>query len=281
MDSVAVIFPVYNEAWLIGSVFAKVCEHAKDHPEWVYRFVDDGSSDNTAQELRTRISAPGAPENIQLLSRKPNSGKARVIHDSILAAKEDIILFTDGDLAYALEHLDLLIEKIADADVVIGSRALAKTPQTNIRAGRRALGGGFNLLVRLLTGLPHHDTQAGLKGFRRTPAQAIFRRQRVWNFAFDAELLFLAHRLGLRVAEIPAKVSARHSYKKSKMNLLKDPPKMLFSLLRMRIVHRGARWSEEVHTDPDSDAQIEVFPEARTRITASRKSVQEEVGVGS
>jgi glycosyltransferase involved in cell wall biosynthesis len=281
MESVAVILPVYNEAWLIGSVFSKVADHAKTHPNWTYRFVDDGSNDGTAEEIRQRVSAKGAAANIELIRRNPNSGKAMVIHDAMLGAEEDLILFTDGDLAYPLEHLDQLVVKLGEADVVIGSRALVEAPQTNIRLGRRAMGGSFNMLVRLLTGLPHHDTQAGLKGFRRTPAQAIFRRQRVWNFAFDAELLFLAHRLGLRVAEIPAKVSSRHSYKKSKMNLLKDPPRMLWSLLRMRISHRGARWNNEVHIEPDPETKIEVFPEARTRITAPARSVQENVGVGS
>ncbi len=137
------------------------------------------------------------------------------------------------------------------------------------------------MLVRILTGLPHHDTQAGLKGFRQTQARAIFRRQRVWNFAFDAEILFLAHRLGLTVEEIPAKVSSRHSYKKSKMNLFKDPPKMLWSLLRMRVAHRGARWNNEVSIEPDPETKIEVFPEARARITINTKREQEKVGTGS
>ena len=281
MDRIAVILPVYNEAWLIGSVFSQVAEHARVHPGWSYRFVDDGSSDSTEAQIRERLSAPDAPANIQLVARKPNSGKAKLIHDAVLAAQEEIILFTDGDLAYPLEHLDTLAEKLADCDVAIGSRKLAETSQTNIRVIRRLMGGGFNMLVRMLTGLPYHDTQAGLKGFRRTPAQAIFRRQRVWNFAFDAELLFLAHRLGLRVIEIPARVSSRHSYKKSKMSLLKDPPKMLFSLLRMRLEHRGARWNDETPTKEDSEIQIEVFPEARSRITAETGSVQEQVGVSS
>lgn len=278
---VAVILPVYNESWLIGSVFSKVADHARLHPSWMYRFVDDGSSDSTPKELRERLASSSAPPNIELIQRTPNAGKATVIRDSMLGSTEDLLLFTDGDLAYDLHHLDRLVDALDSADIAIGSRALVDERQQNIRLIRRAMGGGFNRLVRLLTGVSNRDTQAGLKGFRRTPAHALFRRQRVTNFAFDAELLFLANRLGLTVTEIPAEVSARHSYKQSKMNLLKDPPRMLLSLLCMRVTHRGARWHEELHSEPGSTTRIEVFPDARSRMTRVPESEPESIGAGS
>ena len=281
MDSVTVILPVYNEAWLIGSVYSRVADYARLHPTWKFQFVDDGSTDETPGLLRERLSSENAPTNIDLLQRKPNAGKAIVIRESILAATDDLVLFTDGDLAYDLSHLDQLCEALQHTDIAIGSRSLAREPQHNIRFIRRAMGGLFNRFVRLLTGVTHTDTQAGLKGFRNIPAKAIFRRQHVTNFAFDAELLFLAHRLGLSVSEIPAIVSPRHSYKKSKMNLLKDPPRMLLSLLRMRIMHRGVKWSDETRSEPDSTASIEVFPDARTRITRHAQSEREQAGVSS
>ena len=280
MDSVTVILPIYNEAWLIGSVFSKVAEYARAHPAWTFQFVDDGSTDTTPALLRERLSAEHAPPNIDLVLRTPNAGKAIVIRESILAASTEYVLFTDGDLAYDLDHLEGLVNALHDADVVIGSRTLARERQQNIRFRRRAMGGLFNRCVRLLTGVAHTDTQAGLKGFRKIPAKALFRRQRVTNFAFDAEVLFLAHRLGLTVSEIPAHVSTRHSYKKSKMNLLKDPPRMLLSLVRMRLMHRGVRWSDQRPSEPDSISSIEVFPDARTRITHPATSEREHSGTG-
>lgn len=278
MDSVTVILPIYNEAWLIGSVFAKVAEFARRHPSWTFQFVDDGSTDATPALIRERLSLEHAPTNIDLVARQPNAGKAIVIRELILASSTDYVLFTDGDLAYDLNHLEGLLEALQDADVAIGSRTLAREPQQNIRFLRRAMGGLFNRCVRLLTGVDHTDTQAGLKGFRKIPAKALFRRQRVTNFAFDAEVLFLARRLGLKVNEIPAHVSTRHSYKKSKMNLFKDPPRMLLSLVRMRLMHRGVKWSDEHRNEPDSTTSIEVFPDVRTRITNPAPSEREHVG---
>ena len=237
MFSVVVILPVHNESWLIGSVLGQVTDFANSHPSWRFIFADDGSTDDTTVKIRTHLET-AAPKNIELQALSPNRGKARALKKVILDSNEALVLFTDGDLAYRLEHLDMLAEELEHADIVIGSRHLAEERQTNITFLRRMTGSTFNLIVRLLTGLPHQDTQAGLKGFQRNAARAIFRAQVVTDFAFDAELLFLAKKLGLVVTEIPARVSARHSYKKSKVSLIKDPLRMFISLIRMRLLHR-------------------------------------------
>ncbi len=237
MFSVVVILPVHNESWLIGSVLGQVTDFANSHPDWRFIFADDGSTDDTAEKIRTHLENSPV-RSIELQALTPNRGKARTLKKVILESSEEMVLFTDGDLAYRLEHLDELVERLQDADVVIGSRHLAEERQTNITMLRRLTGSAFNLIVRMLTGLPHKDTQAGLKGFQRNAARAVFRAQVVTDFAFDAELLFLSKKLGLVVSEIPARVSSRHSYKKSKVSLIKDPLRMFASLIRMRLLHR-------------------------------------------
>ena len=239
MPQVAVILPVHNEAWLIGSVLGQVTDFARSMPEWSFVFVDDGSSDDTPELIRSHLQREGASTQIELVALNPNRGKARAIREVMLDRDEPLLLFTDGDLAYSLDHLPRLCDELEHHDVAIGSRALADGPQTNITVTRRLVGKLFNLMVRLVTGLPYHDTQAGLKGFRREAARSLFSEQVVTDFAFDAELLYLAKKQELAVAEIPALVSTRHSYKKSRVNMLKDPLRMLNSLIRMRFSHRG------------------------------------------
>ncbi|MEE2681888.1 MAG: glycosyltransferase [Planctomycetota bacterium] len=240
MADVAVIFPVHNESWLIGSVLGQVTDFARSHPEWTFVFVDDGSSDDTVDLIRAHLDRETITGRIELMPLLPNRGKAGAIREAMLSREEDVLLFTDGDLAYPLEHLPHLVDALESSDVAIGSRALAEGPQTNITTVRRLVGSTFNLLVRLITGLPYRDTQAGLKGFRRNAARSLFQQQRIRDFAFDAELLFLAKRQHLTVTEIPAHVSARHSYKKSRVNMLRDPARMLASLVWMRMIHRGS-----------------------------------------
>jgi glycosyltransferase involved in cell wall biosynthesis len=238
MAEVAVIFPVHNEAWLIGSVLGQVTDFARSHPDWTFVFVDDGSSDETPKLIHSHLQREETTQQIELMPLTPNRGKAGAIREAILSREEPILLFTDGDLAYPLDHLPQLVSALQTTDVAIGSRALANGPQTNITLTRRVVGSTFNLLVRLITGLPYRDTQAGLKGFKRESAQVLFNEQQIDDFAFDAELLFLAKKHHMTVSEICANVSARHSYKKSRVNMLKDPARMLGSLIRMRIAHR-------------------------------------------
>jgi dolichyl-phosphate beta-glucosyltransferase len=99
---------------------------------------------------------------------------------------------------------------------------------------RRVLGWTFNKIARTILWMPYRDTQAGLKAFRLDAARRIFALQRVPGFSFDAELIFIARRLGYSVGEIPARVSDTHSYKISKVNLAREPFRMLRELVRIR-----------------------------------------------
>ena len=238
MASITIILPVYNEAWLIGSVMTRVLEHADAHPDRHVLLVDDGSSDRTAELIRARIER-AEHDRVGLIHHEANRGKAEAIMTGLRHAKDPLVCFTDGDLAYSLDHIDQLVEALEDADVAIGSRSLAGSSQSNISLHRRLFGETFNFLVRTILSIPHRDTQAGLKGFTLEAATRLFSRLKTRNFAFDAELLYLAHKEQMRVAEIPAHVSTRHSYKVSTMNMFKDPLTMLWSVIKVRTRHTG------------------------------------------
>jgi hypothetical protein len=90
-------------------------------------------------------------------------------------------------------------------------------------------------MVRMGLGLPHRDTQAGIKGFRSDAARLIRSRQRSARFTADAEMLFIARHHGLRVAEIPVRVDPAHRSKRSSVSLLRDPVRMLVEVVRIRV----------------------------------------------
>jgi dolichyl-phosphate beta-glucosyltransferase len=232
--TITLILPVYNEANVIGSVFNRVRDFTRQNGDYHMLFVDDGSTDQTAARLADKIERTGM-DQLQLLACDGNGGKGRAIRTAIKQCHSDLICYTDGDLAYSLDHVQRLVEALSEHDMVIGSRHLVAEPQANISLRRKGMGWLFNLGVRMILNLPYRDTQAGLKGFRAAAADRIFAHQQVDDFAFDAELLYLAKRLGMRIGQIPAHVSKRHSYKISTMNMLRDPAKMLGSVLRVRL----------------------------------------------
>ncbi|MBM0740858.1 glycosyltransferase [Phormidium sp. CLA17] len=230
---VAIIMPVYNEQTCIGSTFDAVLEYCQSHPDYCFIFVSDGSSDLTQQILEQRI-ADAQTEQIQLLSYCDRGGKGHAVKMGVHLADADQVCFLDGDLAYSLDHLDRLVAKLTQYDVVIGCRSMMPEGNQGLRLSRKIAGKVFNALSKQILNLPYVDMQAGLKGFRGKAAKEIFDRQELIGFSFDVELIYLAKKLGYSIAEIPAYVSSSHATKPSKVNLLADSLKMLRDLFKIR-----------------------------------------------
>jgi dolichyl-phosphate beta-glucosyltransferase len=94
------------------------------------------------------------------------------------------------------------------ADVVVGSRNLAE--YASAEGPARLLAGGLVQVVRRSLVLPTiRDTQCGFKVFRREVGRAIFQRSLIRSFAFDIEALFLAHKLGAYIVEMPVRTEYR------------------------------------------------------------------------
>jgi glycosyltransferase involved in cell wall biosynthesis len=235
---VDVILPVHNERTRIDRSLVLVTAFATAHPDHHFAFVDDGSTDDTPARIQAHLEAARL-SNLELLAYRPRRGKGHAVRVGIEHARAPLVCFTDGDLPYSLDHLGRLVAALGGHDLVIGCRSGGDPTERTIGRPRWVMGRCFNRLARLALGLPHPDTQAGLKGFRREVARALFARQRVRGFGFDVEVLYLARRLGYRVGEIPVRLSPAHSDVVSQVDLFRDPLRMCRDLVAIR--WRGAR----------------------------------------
>jgi dolichyl-phosphate beta-glucosyltransferase len=130
-----------------------------------------------------------------------------------------------------LERLDRAIA--AGADIAIGSRALtADGVRLDVRWYRRAIGWVFRAFVGLLGTRGIGDTQCGFKLFKGSVARDLFSRSRVDGFAFDVEILMLAQRQGLSIAEVPVNWAHQDG---SRINLATDSLRMLRDLVKIRV----------------------------------------------
>ena len=229
-----VVLPVFNETKVIHKTIDAVLHAARGDSGIAFVFVDDGSTDGTPDRIETAIGVSGL-NNVQLRRNTRNRGKASVVRDAVLQTNAPFVCFTDGDLAYSLDHVPQIEAALRSADVVIGSRSLVHRDERNVKLARRVLGWGFNKLARLALWLPYRDTQAGLKGFRRDAAISVFSRQQLTDFSFDVELVFIARRRGLKIAQIPARVSEDHAAKATKVDLIRDPLRMLRGVAVIRL----------------------------------------------
>jgi len=202
--SISIVIPAYNEEQRLPQTLKTVLAYLASEP-WDFAevvVVDDGSRDRTVEAAR---SANG---QVRVLRNPGNHGKGYSVRHGMLEAKGQWALFTDADLSAPIQELDKLWKAAEQtgAQVAIGSRALDRSLIGVHQSRARELSGiFFNLVVRLLTGLPYADTQCGFKLYRRDAAREIFPRQLLDGFGFDVEDLMIAKILGIAAVEVPVR----------------------------------------------------------------------------
>jgi glycosyltransferase involved in cell wall biosynthesis len=201
----SIVIPAYNEAERVGPSLATIAAHVAHRGAAVeVLLVDDGSTDGT--EAAARAAAAKLGLRFSVLRCTPNRGKGFAVRAGMRAARGRAVLFTDTDLSVPISHLERFEARLArgDADVVIGSRHAAGAQIVRHQpAARERLGTVFRDLARLLVVPDISDFTCGFKIFRRDAAQAVSVLQRLSGWGFDVEILLIARRLGLRVAEEP------------------------------------------------------------------------------
>ncbi|MBA2295485.1 MAG: glycosyltransferase family 2 protein [Actinobacteria bacterium] len=201
--------------------------------------VDDGSRDATPRLL---LEYAAVEPRLRVITFPRNRGKGAAVRAGMLAARGTWALLTDVDLSTPLDDLCVLSRALGEgADLAIGSRALPRS-EVLVRQPvyRETMGKGFNLLLRLLTGLTIRDSQCGFKLFRLETTRPLFELQRIEGFAFDAELCVLASQRGLTVAEVPVRWT---NDPRTHVSLVGASSRMAIDLLRIAWLARGRRLS--------------------------------------
>ena len=230
-SSLRLVMPVHNEILLVDEVCQAVEKAVRKMPELRVTIVDDGSNDGTGKSFQKNLKKV---KNTKVILLGANGGKGRAVREGFRDATEEKLIFMDGDMAYSMDHLEPMKVSLTKYDVVIGSRSMVPQAQGGLPARRAFLGWGFNRLACSLLGIDFPDTQAGLKGFTQKAAKALFAKQRLNDFAFDVELLYLCRKLGLSVGQIPAQVAPQHTYKTSRVKLFFDSLKCFQEILLIR-----------------------------------------------
>jgi dolichyl-phosphate beta-glucosyltransferase len=199
----SVVIPAYNEVQRLP----RTIEHIERYLDgrgvnYELILVDDGSADGTRQVMD---EAAARNPRVRLEALPSNRGKGRALAAGVAVARGDEVLVTDADLSTPIEELEKLEAALkAGAGVAIGSRSV-KGSRIEIQQPiyRVLMGKAFNLIVQiaLLPGI--WDTQCGFKLFRADVAQPVFAALTTDGFGYDPEVLFLAKRRGVRIAEVP------------------------------------------------------------------------------
>lgn len=242
MSQYSIIIPAYNESARLGATLDRVLEHiATQRWDAEVIVVNDGSRDDTAEMVLARARANPA---LRLIENPGNRGKGYSVRNGMLKAAGEMRLFTDADLSSPIEEANKLFAAIeAGVDVAIGSRWLQPDTQEQRQSLlRQFYGRTFNLMLRLLLGLRLKDTQCGFKAFRRSSAEKLFSLQTIEGWGFDAELLFLADRLGLSIKELPVVWSDAEG---TRIHPFRDGLHMMAEVLTIRWNAMSGKYSQD------------------------------------
>ncbi len=238
----SLVVPAYNEELRIGAALKRIGEYLLTLPyACEVIVVDDGSADAGRKAVTQALIT--LPPEIQrdFVRHETNRGKGAAVRSGCLIAAGDYVAFIDADLATPPEELSKLIAALdAGADVAIGVRR--QDDGSDMRNGRglarRLAGNAYSFVMRALVLPGVSDSQCPLKAFRRDAARRVFGLQRIETWAFDAELLYIANRLGLRVAQTPV---VWHAVEGSHLRLNLRSALEVWNLLRIRWWHRGLK----------------------------------------
>jgi glycosyltransferase involved in cell wall biosynthesis len=227
----SVVIPAYNEAAVICQTVQEVAAYLTALPMTHEIIVaDDGSTDGTGPRVQElAASLPG----VRVVSG-PHRGKGAAVRRGILDARGGYVLFMDADHSTRISEWAKCVPWLGDGyDVVIGSRKMAgATVLVRQPPLREAMGQAFTRLSNVLLPMRVTDVTCGFKCFQAPAARRIFHLQRMEGWGFDAEILFIARRLGLRIREVPV-VWVNDAG--TKVRLLTDAARSLTELLTIRI----------------------------------------------
>ena len=255
----SVIMPVYNLADTIEANIAQTAGLFEFHnlrAELVP--VDDGSADGTAAALARAAEPKYEHVVVKPVICQKNGGKGAALRAGFDASTGEYVMLLDGDLDINPKQTPFFFEAMAakGADIVIGSK---RHPKSVVQYPwhRRFVSWVYFTLVRITIGLPITDTQTGMKLFRREVLGESLGRMLVKTYAFDLELLAIAHQRGAKIAEAPVVIRFGNKFGALKANTVKTMAiDSLAVFYRLRVLRYYAK--AEVPPKLDHDPLVSV-----------------------
>jgi dolichol-phosphate mannosyltransferase len=196
-----VIIPTYNERDNVEWIVSRVRESVADASVLI---VDDNSPDGTGA-LADALTA--LDDAVHVLHRAGKEGLGAAYRDGMrwgLGRGFDVLVEMDADGSHQPEQLPRLLEKLAFADVVVGSRWVPGGGVVNWPIERKILSRGGSGYARFALGVPVRDVTGGYRAFtadalRRIDLDAVLSQ----GYCFQIDMIWHAAAAGLKIAEVP------------------------------------------------------------------------------
>lgn len=199
----SIVIPAYNEEKRLPLCLSNTINFLNQQKyESEILVIDDGSEDNTDTVVN---NYKNETDNINLIQYNFNKGKGFAVKTGIQNAKGEYILFMDADYAVPIDTVNTYLEIIKNGyDIVIASRGHKETQVIHHQKYLRELAGKmFGKFQKIILNIPYTDTQCGFKLFKNEIAKKLFKLVEYNCSYFDAEVMYFAHKMKLKVYEAP------------------------------------------------------------------------------
>lgn len=210
---ISIVVPAYKkEKLIIQDISNLYTTMSKTRFDFEIIVVEDGKLDNTKEVFSAYLeSNPQMAKKVLLTGYLHNHGKGYAVRYGMARTTGDYVAFIDSGMEINPSGISMLLEHMLwyNADIVVGSKRHPAS-KTNITLMRRLYSWGYYTGVKLLFGLRITDTQTGIKVFKREVLEKVLPRLVVKEFAFDIEVLSVAHRLGYtRIFDAPVEIDLK------------------------------------------------------------------------
>lgn len=188
---ISVIFIVYNQAKEVQSAYRKLKDafDKKYADKYEIIFVDDGSEDKTAENLRKMNREDSS---LKIVKMRSHFGEASALEAGLNLSIGEIIVYSASRVHIDPRGLLTLTDSVIhNADFVVGWRSPRGDWKLN-----QFISKIFNQIVSWLTGLKLHDINSGVFAAKKEILESLDLYGDLNNF-----IPILVHRLGYKIRE--------------------------------------------------------------------------------
>jgi glycosyltransferase involved in cell wall biosynthesis len=200
LGGVSVVFPVYNESFIIEQTLRNyIAELAPRLPDVEFIVCEDGSTDDTKAVLERLAEEL----HFRLYTGSQRKGYQQAVLDAVARASKPWVFVVDSDYQFAAIDYWRLEPFRLSHDIILGIKRPRRDPFYRVW-----LSAGQNWLLRRFFGVPYRDMDTGFRLFKREAFEAVAPEIRHLSF-FTAEFVVRAHHRGYRIKEVPVHHYAR------------------------------------------------------------------------